>query len=119
MKSLLAILSLLILTGSSGLAQSLQVEKSVGQPLQIAWDYTAAQEIEIDSFVVEHCTGNNTGCADLSTKLKTERAHTLTVTATSRPFYQVRSVKGTSRSTPSNPVAITIKIPPPLGAWGQ
>jgi hypothetical protein len=116
---MLVCFSAFTLTLQGQAAPSLQVEKSVGQTLTVGWDFPAASEIDVDSFVVEHCTGNNTGCNDLATVVKTARLYAFTVLATSRPFYQVRSVKGASRSLATNPVALTIKIPPPLGAWGQ
>lgn len=121
------ILIAVILLLSSGFLQAqstpvLQVEKSVGQPLSIGWSFATTSETEIDSFVVENCSGINTGCTDAGpVVLKTLRTWTTTVTAAmaSKPFFQVRSVKGTNRSEESNPVAVTIRIPPPASAFGQ
>lgn len=114
----LLVLCLLLTLPAFSQSPSLQVEKAVGSQMTVSWIFPVASEANIDSFVVEACTGNNTGCTDLVTKLKTDRAHAFTVTATIKPFYQVRTIKGVGRSTASNPVAVTITIPPPLSAYG-
>lgn len=104
-------------------APGLQVAKAVGSSLTVSWVFPTASEAEIDGFVIEHCTGVNTGCTDLTTTLilKTVRSyvHTVTSTTSAKPFFQVRSVKGTERSQPGNPVAVTIIIPPPVSSYGQ
>lgn len=113
---------MLVMSTSLG-AQSLQVEKRVGQPLELNWDFPVASEPEIDGFFVQNCTGVDVGCTDVAGPMiaKTLRLWTTVVTAafTAKPFFRVVSAKGTARSDPSNPVAVTITIPPPLVMSGR
>lgn len=105
----------------SGVAQaqnSLQVSKSPGETITFQWSFTAASEVDIDSFVLQSAAAIQGPYADVKTILKTDR-QTTHPAGSSPVFYQLLSVKAASRSTPSNPVAISVKLPAPVGLGGR
>lgn len=106
-------------------AQGLQVEKSPGDTIVLAWNFAPADEASIDGFAVQAAAQVDGPYADVKTVPKTVRTAT-TIVGNTPTFYSVLSYKATAAAgTPriesrrSNPVAVAIVLKPPLGLGGS
>ena len=102
---------------SPAFAQSLQVSKSPGETLTLAWSFATLDEASIDGFALQSASTVDGTYTDVKTVLKTARSTTTTV-GSAPMFYKLLSYKNVTprqESERSNPVAVTIVLKPPLG----
>jgi len=116
-KQTLMVIALMFVSNFLLAAQGLQVSKSPGDSVTIAWSFTVASEAQIDGFALQSSALVDGPYTDVKTVLKASRSTTAVVGSTP-VFYTILSYKtGTPRqeSVRSNPVAVAIVLPPPVG----